>query len=88
MPEKRRPWAGTAPPGAVHHSEPDRKGEHVRKHLQNSRGILQADAYAGFNALYEKGSDGKSLFREAACWAHLRRARQKLKRSNTGPDNS
>lgn len=35
--------------------------------------ILQADAYAGFNALYEKNYEGKSQFREAACWAHLRR---------------
>lgn len=69
----QRPWAGSAPPGAVYYFAPDRKGEHVRQHLQNSSGILQADAYAGFNALYDKGSDGKSQFREAACWAHLRR---------------
>ena len=69
----QRPWAGTAPPRAVYYFAPDRKGEHVRLHLQNSTGILHADAYYGFNALYEKGPDGKSQFREAACWAHLRR---------------
>ena len=69
----QRPWAGTAPPGAVYYFAPDRKGAHVRQHLQNGSGILQADAYAGFNALYEKGADGKAQFREAACWAHLRR---------------
>ena len=69
----QRPWAGTSPPGAVYCFAPDRKGEHVRQHLQNSSGILQADAYAGFNTLYEKGTDGKSQFREAACRAHLRR---------------
>lgn len=56
----QRPWAGTAPPGAVYYFAPDRKGDHVRQHLQNSSGILQADAYAGFNALYEKDSDGKA----------------------------
>lgn len=69
----QRPWAGSAPPGAVYYFAPDRKGEHVRQHLQNSSGILQADAYAEFNALYEKSADGKAQFREAACWAHLRR---------------
>ncbi|MFT4782519.1 MAG: transposase [Paracoccaceae bacterium] len=69
----QRPWAGTAPPGAVYYFAPDRKGEHVRQHLKNRSGILQADAYAGFKALYEKGPDGKRHFREAACWAHLRR---------------
>ncbi len=67
------PWAGAAPPGAVYYFSPDRKGEHPRKHLKNSAGILQADAYSGFKALYEKREDGGVQFREAACWAHLRR---------------
>lgn len=69
----QRPWDGAAPPGAVYYFAPDRKGEHVRQHLQDSSGILQADAYAGFNKLYEKRADGSQQFREAACWAHLRR---------------
>jgi transposase len=69
----QRPWSGTAPPGAVYYFAPDRKGEHVRTHLRNSSGILQADAYPGFNDLYEKRADGSRQFREAACWAHLRR---------------
>jgi len=47
---------------------PDRKGEHPAGHLNNYRGILQADGYAGFNRLYEKGD-----IVEAACWAHVRR---------------
>ena len=29
----------------------NRKGEHPQRHLKDSRGRLQADAYAGFNAL-------------------------------------
>ncbi|MDD9745289.1 MULTISPECIES: IS66 family transposase [Marinovum] len=66
-------WAGTAPPGVVYRFSPDRKGEHPRQHLQGSAGILQADAYAGFGQLYERRADGSSQFREAACWAHLRR---------------
>jgi len=69
----QRPWDGAAPPGAVYYFAPDRKGEHVGQHLQGSSGILQADAYAGFNKLYEKRADGSRQFHEAACWAHLRR---------------
>lgn len=82
-----RPWAGTAPPGVVYRFSPDRKGEHPRQHLQNSSGILQADAYAGFGQLYERRANGSSQFRGEedqqsfqwkdcptnACWAHLRR---------------
>lgn len=69
----QRPWSGAAPPGAVYYFSPDRKGEHPRKHLKNSAGILQADAYTGFKALYQTRPDGSAQFREAACWAHLRR---------------
>ncbi len=46
---------------------PDRKGEHPRTHLAPFRGILQADGYAGYAGLYERGVT------EAACWAHARR---------------
>jgi transposase len=46
----------------------DRKGEHPEGHLGSFRGTLQADGYAGFNRVYEKG-----LVQEAACWAHVRR---------------
>lgn len=47
---------------------PDRKGEHLQRRLRDFRSILQADAYAGFNALYETGR-----VVEAACWTHARR---------------
>jgi transposase len=40
---------------------------------QLGKGILQADAYSGFRDLYKLGLDGTAQFREAACWAHLRR---------------
>ncbi len=36
--------------------------------LPASSGVLQADAYAGFNELYRNGG-----ITEAACWAHARR---------------
>ncbi len=41
MPEKQRPWAGAAPPGAVYYFAPDWKEEHVHLHLRQTRGILQ-----------------------------------------------
>lgn len=69
----QQPWSGTAPPGVVYYFSPDRKGEHPRRHLENSAGILQADAYSGFRQLYERRADGSRQFQEAACWAHLRR---------------
>jgi hypothetical protein len=48
----------------------DRKGEHPRSHLAEFRGTLQADAYAGFNGLYDRE---QNPLLEAACWAHVRR---------------
>jgi len=47
---------------------PDRKSEHPARHLTSFRGTLQADAFPGFNRLYETGN-----IIEAACWAHVRR---------------
>ena len=67
----QRPWAGTAPPAAVYRFAPDWKEEHVLAHLGETRGILQADGYKGYAKLYAADLSGK--FREAACWAHLRR---------------
>lgn len=69
----QRPWAGTAPPGVVYRFAPDWKEEHVRDHLSQASGILQADGYKGYAKLYAPGPDGAARFREAACWAHLRR---------------
>jgi transposase len=59
---------------------PDRKGEHPAGHLQNYTGILQADGYAGFQKLYEKGR-----IVEAACWAHVRRKFHDLYQAHRSP---
>jgi transposase len=67
-----RPFSGTDPPAAVFFYSPDRKAEHPRRHLEGYAGILQADAYSGFNGLYEPGRDVGAI-EEAACWAHGRR---------------
>src|SRR4051812_31763373 len=58
---------------------PDRKGERPREHLKAFSGILQADAYAGFGHLY-----GERI-REAACWAHARRAFYDLHQATNSP---
>lgn len=69
----QRPWAGSAPPGAIYYFAPDWKEEHVLRHLSEGCGILQADGYKGYAKLYDPEPDGTTRFREAACWAHLRR---------------
>jgi len=63
-----RPAGSRAPPAVWYRYSCDRKGEHPAAHLRGYRGILQADGYAGFGALYDGGE-----VVEAACWAHARR---------------
>ena len=67
-----RPFGGRAPPAAVFFYSPDRAGIHPERHLAGYAGILQADAYAGFNALYAPDRKGGAIT-EAGCWAHARR---------------
>jgi hypothetical protein len=63
-----RPCGSETPPAVWFAYSPDRKGEHPAEHLKRFRGTLQADAYAGFQVLYDSGG-----IQEAACWAHVRR---------------
>jgi len=67
-----RPFGGRDPPAAVFFYSRDRTGEHAEQHLQGYAGVLQADAYAGFNRLYEADRKGGPIT-EAACWSHGRR---------------
>ena len=67
-----RPFAGPAPPAAVYYASRDRRGEHPVRHLANFTGILQADAYSGFNGLYEAARKPAPIT-AALCWAHARR---------------
>ena len=67
-----RPFGGPEPPAAIFYYSRDRRGEHPNKHLAGYAGILQADAYAGFNDLYHPGRKPGPLI-EAGCWAHGRR---------------
>ena len=67
-----RPFGGADPPAALFFYSRDRGGAHAREHLAEWSGILQADAFAGFNALYARGR-APAPIQEAACWAHARR---------------
>ncbi len=63
-----RPHGSSDPPVVVFRYSPDRKGKRPQDHLQNFKGFLQADGYAGFNDLY-----ANKPIKEVACWAHTRR---------------
>jgi transposase len=66
------PFGGTAPPAAMFYYSRDRGGEHPQAHLANYAGIFQADAYSGYNKLYEPDRKPGPVL-EAACWVHARR---------------
>src|SRR3954464_7793285 len=67
-----RPFGGTGPPAVMFYYSRNRKGEHPKMHLARYAGILQADAYDGYNQLYMAGRDLGPI-QEAACWVHARR---------------
>jgi transposase len=79
-----RPFAGADPPAAAYFYSPDRGGVHPETHLAFYTGLMQADAYAGFNRLYEAGRRPGPIV-EAACWAHARRKFFDLARLNKAP---
>jgi hypothetical protein len=64
-----RPFGGTDPPAAFFEYPPSRHGEYPRQHLAGWAGVMQADAFAGFNELYDAARRPGPV-REAPCWAH------------------
>ncbi|MFC1458487.1 IS66 family transposase [Microvirga arabica] len=67
-----RPFGGRAPPAALYYASRDRRHEHPARHLEGFRGILQADAYSGYNGLYDPAR-AQGPITPALCWAHARR---------------
>jgi hypothetical protein len=67
-----RPFGGRAPPAALYYASRDRRQEHPERHLRQYAGILQADAYSGYNSLYDPSRSPKPVT-PALCWAHARR---------------
>jgi transposase len=79
-----RPFAGADPPAAVYFYSSDRRGEHPEAHLASWAGLMQADAYACYDRLYEAGRRPGPIV-EAGCWAHARRKFFDLARLNKAP---
>jgi transposase len=77
-----RPAGSVDAPAVWFAYSPNRKGEHPQRHLKDFRGTLQADAFAGFNPLYEDAERG---IVEAACWAHVRRKFYDLQQAHASP---
>src|SRR5208282_2462629 len=68
-----RPFCGPAPPAAAYFYSPDRTGQRPAAQLASFTGFLQADAYGGFEALYDTARINPGPITEVACWAHCRR---------------
>lgn len=87
-----RPFGGTSPPAALYYASRDRRQEHPERHLKGFAGILQADAYGGYNPLFKTDRLPGPLT-QALCWAHARRkffvladiAANAKRRKNTEP---
>jgi len=75
-----RPAGDRSPPAVWFAYTPDRKGEHPQSHLREFRGVLQADGYAGYDAVYKDGR-----VQEAACLAHVRRQFFDLHQAHQSP---
>ena len=67
-----RPWNGGAPPAAFFRFSRDRAATNPNQHLAGWQGVLQADAYGGYNDLYRADRDAGTVT-SALCWAHARR---------------
>ena len=67
-----RPFGGKAAPAAVYYYSPNREAEHPERHLAKYSGLMQADAYSGFNRLFVEGRQPGPII-ECGCWSHSRR---------------
>src|SRR5450755_4280136 len=67
-----RPFGGKDPPAGLFYASRDRTREHPERHLAGYAGILQADAYDGYNRLYLPDRKPGPIV-EALCWSHARR---------------
>jgi transposase len=67
-----RPWQGPAPPAVVYRYAEDRRGRHVREHLEGFRGVLQVDGYSGYDELARPDRRAGAITL-AYCLAHARR---------------
>ena len=59
---------------------PDRRAERPASHLENFKGVLHIDGYAGFESLANKGEVVL-----AACWSHARRRFYEVAQATNAP---
>jgi transposase len=67
-----KPFGGAGPPAALFYASRDRTRERPERHLAQFAGLLQADAYDGYNRLYLPDRKPGPIT-EALCWSHARR---------------
>ena len=79
-----RPFGGTDPPAALFYYSRNRAGEHPQSHLAGYVGLMQADAFDGYNQLY-KAQRKPAPILEAACWSHGHRKFFDLAKSGEAP---
>ena len=80
-----RSHAGAGPPAAFYRYSADRKGERPREHLAGFSGVMHADAFAGYDALYRSAPGQPPRIQHAACWAHARRKLFEVHESTKSP---
>jgi len=78
------PFGGLAPPAVWFRYSRDRKGEHPADHLTGWTGIVQSDAYAGYNTLAKPGRQPAPVI-SAGCRAHGRRGLFKIAGRDKAP---
>ena len=69
----QRPWAGTAPPGAAYRFAPDWKESTSARTWPRPAASSRRTAIRAIQASTTRAPTATARFREAACWAHLRR---------------
>jgi transposase len=74
-----RPCGEEASPAVWFQYSTTRSGKEPAMHLKGYRGIIQADAYAGYNLAVQSG------IQRAGCWAHVRRQFFELAQSTNSP---
>ena len=68
-----RKYGDKTPPAVCYFYSPDRKGIRPKEHLKNFTVVFHAEAYGGYDKLYQIDENDKARITEAACWAHTRR---------------
>jgi len=78
-----RAWNGPEPPGVAFTYAPGRSGAYASQIFQGFEGILQVDAYAGYNRVLDLRENAPIQL--AYCWAHARRKLYEPTQNNVAP---